>query len=177
MFVTLEQAQRLTTGGQNRASMVVTKGVPTVLPPGLRAFEFDEVARDLARPLHNATSSIELIRGLLWAVAGLIVASVIYLSALERSRDFAVFKATGSSTGAIAVGMFLQAVVISLAASTIGTLLATVMAPRFPMDVSISRGSVLFLPVLAVVVGAIASLVGLRRVVSVEPAAAFGGPG
>jgi putative ABC transport system permease protein len=176
VFVTLAEAQRLVAGGRNRASMIVTDGVPASLPSELRAFEFDEVAEDLARPLQNATQSIDLIRVLLWAVAALIVASVIYLSALERMRDFAVFKATGSSTAAISVGLVLQAVTIAVAASVIGAAVATLVAPRFPMDVSISTGALLFLPALAVGVGVLASLVGVRRIATVQPAAAFGGP-
>jgi putative ABC transport system permease protein len=176
VFVTLEEAQRMVAGGRNRASMIVTDGVPGALPAGLRAFEPDEVAEDLARPLHNATQSLDLIRILLWAVAALIVASVIYLSALERMRDFAVFKATGSSTAAISVGLVLQAVTVAVAASLIGAALATLLAPHFPMDVSISTGALLFLPALAVAVGVIASLIGVRRIATVQPAAAFGGP-
>ena len=175
-FVTLTEAQRLVSGGDNRASMIVTDGTPTALPAGLHAFDVDQVATDLGRPLKNATSSIDLIRFLLWAVAALIVASVIHLSAMERTRDFAVFKATGSSTAAICLGLMLQAVTIALAASAIGAALATLIAPRFPMDVSISRGAILFLPALAVGVGILASLIGLRRIATVEPAAAFGGP-
>lgn len=176
VFVTLDEAQRLVANGQNIASMIVTAGVPGALPPGLRAFEEDEVAQDLARPLRNATRSIDLIKVLLWAVAALIVASVVYLSALERTRDFAVFKATGSSTVAIALGILVQAIAIALAASILGTLLALFIAPRFPMDVTISTSSMVMLPVLAVAVGALASLIGVRRVATVEPAAAFGGP-
>jgi putative ABC transport system permease protein len=176
VFMSLAEAQHLVANDQNRASMIVTEGVPSVLPAELRAFDFDDVAADLGRPLKNATQSIDLIRILLWSVAALIVASVIYLSALERTRDFAVFKATGSSTSSISLGLMLQAVTIALAASAIGAGLATLMAPRFPMDVSISKGSVLFMPVLATVVGVLASLIGMHRIATVQPAAAFGGP-
>jgi putative ABC transport system permease protein len=100
----------------------------------------------------------------------------VYLSALERSRDFAVFKAAGVSTGRIGVGLAVQAVLIALTASIVGGALAMFIAPKFPMDVIISRGSLFFLPLLAVVVGLLASLVGLNRVAKVQPALAFGGP-
>jgi putative ABC transport system permease protein len=43
------------------------------------------------------------------------------------------------------------------------------------MQVSITRDAMLFLPVLAVVVGLVASVSGLRRVAAVDPALAFGG--
>ncbi|HEX2786244.1 MAG TPA: ABC transporter permease [Ilumatobacteraceae bacterium] len=175
-FLVLGDAQTLVANGQNVASMIVTKGVPTALPVGLTAFDSSQTKADLARPLKNATQSIDFIRALLWMVAALIVASVIYLSALERTRDFAVFKATGVPTTAIAAGLALQAVVIALAASIVGAVLALLIAPRFPMDVVISSGSLLFMPVLAVIVGLVSSLVGLRRIAQVQPAVAFGGP-
>lgn len=176
VLVTLGGAQRLTVGAQNRASMIVADGVPTDLPSVLRAFEFDEVAEDLGRPLQNATRSIDLIRILLRAVAALIVASVIHLSALERMRDFAVFKAIGVSTAAIGMGLAVQAVAIAVAASLIGAVLAAIIAPQFPMDVAISPGAPVFLPGLAVGVGGLASLLGVHRIATVQPAAAFGGP-
>ena len=46
-----------------------------------------------------------MIAVLLWIVAALIVGSVIYLSALERTRDFAVFKAVGVSTRSVIAGL------------------------------------------------------------------------
>ena len=59
-------------------------------------------------------------RIMLWIVAACIIASVLYLQAMERTRDFAVFKATGTSTMAIGMGLALQAVVLSLAAALAG---------------------------------------------------------
>jgi putative ABC transport system permease protein len=105
----------------------------------------------------------------------MIVGSLTYLSALERQRDFAVFKATGVSTPSILAGLALQAVVISVVAAVIGAILASFLGPAFPMQVSITRDAMLFLPVLAVVVGLVASVSGLRRVAAVDPALAFGG--
>jgi hypothetical protein len=44
------------------------------------------------------------------------------------------------------------------------------------MDVEIARSSMVQLPLLAIVVGVLAGLVGVRRTTSVAPATAFGGP-
>jgi len=176
LFMVLSDAQALVTDGQNLATMIITKGTPTNLPAGMTAFDSHQAAADLARPLQNATRSIDFIRVLLWVVAALIIASVIYLSALERTRDFAVFKATGVSTRAIAAGLVVQAIVIALTASAIGAAFALLLAPRFPLDVVISSASLWLLPIVAVVVGIASSIVGLRRIVEVQPATAFAGP-
>jgi putative ABC transport system permease protein len=180
ILVTLEDAQKLILGGYDRSSMVLlsTKNAAPLqtVPAGLKQFSRSETQTDLLRPLINATQSLTLIKFLLWAVAGLIVGSVVYLTTLERTRDLAVFKATGVSTISIGSGICLQAVIVAVVASFVGILIALILAPNFPMDVSISSGSMLSLPGLAVFVGVLAGLIGVRKTTRIDPAAAFGGP-
>jgi putative ABC transport system permease protein len=104
-----------------------------------------------------------------------VIGSVLYLQALERTRDFAVFKATGTSTAAIGAGLALQAVVLSLTAAVLAAILATVLAPLFPLDVEIPASGYLLLPVVTVIVGLLACSIALRRTARVDPAIAFGG--
>jgi putative ABC transport system permease protein len=101
---------------------------------------------------------------------------VIYLSALERLRDFAVFKAIGVPTRNIAAGLAMQSIVVALLAALVGALLSMALGPLFPMQVIVSTGAYVALPVVAVVIGLVASASGLHRAVSVDPALAFGGP-
>jgi putative ABC transport system permease protein len=113
---------------------------------------------------------------LLWIVAALIVGSVVYLSALERLRDFAVFKAIGVSTRSILTGLGLQAVVLALLAAVVGVILSQLLAPLFPMNVVVPMSAYISLRVIAIAIGLLASAAGLRRAVAVDPALAFGGP-
>jgi putative ABC transport system permease protein len=46
----------------------------------------------------------------------------------------------------------------------------------FPMRVDVPEGAYLLLPAVAVGIGLLASVAGLRRAISVDPALAFGGP-
>jgi putative ABC transport system permease protein len=50
------------------------------------------------------------------------------------------------------------------------------LGPLFPMQVIVPTYAFVALPVVAVVIGLIASATGLSRAVSVDPALAFGGP-
>jgi putative ABC transport system permease protein len=50
-----------------------------------------------------------------------------------------------------------------------------VLAPLFPMPVEIPTSAFLLLPIVTVTVGLLASLIALRRTVTVQPALAFGG--
>ena len=122
-----------------------------------------DARRDLLRATSNARSGIELIGLLLWLVAATIIGSVIYLSALERVHDFAVFKATGTSSATILADLVVQALFLSLIAAGIGVFVAEVLAPRFPVPVVIPASALLLLLALAMAVGLLASLAGLRR--------------
>jgi putative ABC transport system permease protein len=113
---------------------------------------------------------------LLWAVAALIVGSLIYLSALERTRDFAVFKAVGLPTSWVFAGLSLQAVIVAVIAAVLGGVLSLALGPTVPMRVVVPVSAFFLLPGIAVVIGLLASLMGLRRAVTVDPALAFGGP-
>jgi putative ABC transport system permease protein len=175
VYITLSDAQAIAVGGQPLATAFLFAGAPSSVPAGLRTMSNGDVKTDVLRPLRDAMSSIAFVRLLLWVVAATIIGSVLYLQAMERTRDFAVFKATGSSTVEIGVGLALQAVVLSLAAAVLAAALAVVLAPRFPMHVEIPTNAFLLLPVVTVAVGLLASLVALRRTATVQPALAFGG--
>lgn len=175
VYITLDDAQSIGVQGLPAASTFVYPEPPATAPPGLRLMSKQDVRDDVLRPLDGALASISLVRVLLWIVAATIIGSVLYLQAIERTRDFAVFKATGTSTASIGFGLALQAIVLSLAAAVFAAIIALVIAPRFPMNVEIPASGFVMLPVVTVVVGLVSSLIALRRAVSVEPALAFGG--
>ena len=73
--------------------------------------------------------SIDNTRWLMWFVAAAIVASMLYVAALERKRDFAVLKALGSSSRALFLSLVLEAVVVTLFAAVLAEILATLLTP------------------------------------------------
>lgn len=175
LFVTLQDAQAIAFRGQPLAMGVAIRGAPTAAPAGLLALTNEQVVADLERPLESSTQTIALLNVLLWIVAAGIIGSMVYLSALERSRDFAVFKATGATNRGLLVGLLLQAVMLSAAAAVVAMIVALALAPAFPFTVEIPASVYLRLGTVVLVVGLVASLAGLRRAVKVQPALAFGG--
>ena len=141
----------------------------------LRLLTRDELRADVLRPLGGARRTIDLVRILLWIVAGGIVASIVYVTTLERTKDFAVFKATGTATSRIFAGTLGQALVLTVGAGVLSVAVAAALKGVFPVPVAVPGSAYGFLAVLAVVVGALASLAGIRRVVTVDPAVAFAG--
>lgn len=177
VFMTLRDAQDLVYKGAPRVTAVLTDRVPTSLPEGVSALTPAQVINDARRPLENAISSIDLIRMLLWGVSALIIGGMVFLSAMERRRDFAVMKAAGASTRWILGGVAIQGVLIALAAAVLALGLQALLAPVFPMKVRITAATMIQLPVVAVIVALLAGGGGLRQVARIDPAAAFGGPG
>lgn len=176
VFLTVDGAQRLGYGGQPIITSVGIVGSPTQVPDGYRTIDRAGAVADLMRPMTSAVSAITMIAALLWVVAALIVGSVIYLSALERTRDFAVLKAVGVSTRSVLAGLCLQAIVVAVVAALLGGLISLVLVPVFPMRVVVPPSAFLLLPVVGVVIGLLASVAGMRRAVTIDPALAFGGP-
>src|SRR5262245_12207916 len=176
VFLTTQGAQQLVYGGQQLVASIGIRGTLAQTPDGYRAIARAAAVAVLLRPLKVAVNSITIVAVMLWIVAALIVGSVIYLSVLERLRDFAVFKAIGVGTGSILAGLALQAVVVALCAALVGAGLSRLLGPLFPMQVIVPVEAFVALPVIAVVIGLIASATGLRRAGSVDPALAFGGP-
>lgn len=174
VVLTLADGQELIFAGLDAATSIAYTGSPDALPDGLALAAPDDAVAELTRPIESAVSAVTLVSVLLWIIAGLIIGSVVYLSVLERESDFAVFKATGWSDRSLLGGVALQALVLALLAAAIGMVLGTLLAPVFPMRVEISPTAYLALPLLAVAVGLLASVAGLRRITAVDPAAAFG---
>lgn len=176
VVVPLADAQQILYRGLPLASAgIIRDGSRPDPPEGLQVQSARDATEDALRLLASARRSISLVKFLLWLVAALIVGSVTFLSVIERLRDFAVFKAIGTSAGSIAAGVMLQAVVVALVSSLIGIGLGWLIAPVFPLPVAISATATVLLPVLGALVGLLASLFGLSRVLRVEPAIAFGG--
>lgn len=176
IFLTTEGLQQIAYNGQPMVTSIGIDGTPRALPDGYRTYDRTGAVNDLIRPLKVAVNSITIVAILLWIVAVLIVGSVVYLSALERVRDFAVFKAIGTPTRSILAGLALQALIVSLLAAVVGVVLSKLLAPLFPMVVVVPAAAYLLLPLVAIAIGLLASLAGLRRVVAIDPALAFGGP-
>jgi putative ABC transport system permease protein len=175
VFMPLHDAQVLALGGRPIITAVVTRGIPSQVPAGLAVLTTAEIEHDNLTPLAGAVSSINSSKYIMWVVAAIIVAALLYVSALQRVRDFAVLKALGSSSLLLFESLALQAVVVTLLAAVFAMILANFMGGFFAQPVVIPGSAFATLPVIAIVVGLLSSLVALRRATSADPAAAFGG--
>jgi len=176
-FVVLSDAQELTFGADDVISAVLVEGEPSTIPPGAKTMSADEVAESVLEPLEGAISSIDLVRVLLWIVAAIIVGAVVYLSALERQRDFAVLKAVGSPNRALLGSLALQAVLVALLAVGVAAIIQIFLSQQFPLTVRVPARAFWQLPLMAVIMAVVAGAVGMRKVLKADPSQAFAGAG
>jgi putative ABC transport system permease protein len=175
LYMSLHDAQALGLGGAPLVTAVVTQGIPTTVPPGLEVLSNQAVEQSDLAHLSGAISSINNSKIMMWLVAAIIVAALLYVSALQRVRDFAVLKALGASSRALFGSLALQAVVVTLLAAALAMVVCNFMGGLFHQPVVVPGSAFATLPAIGVAVGLIASLVALRRVTGADPAAAFGG--
>jgi len=173
-WVRLGDLQAGAVNGAPVATTVVVRGTVTSPPAGFLSISNAAVRHDLGRPMRKATSTIGFINLLLWFVAAGIIGSLLYLQAIERSRDFAVFKATGVTTRTLLWGLAFQAIALALSAAIAAYILSIFLAPAMSVPIVIPKSAYILLPVVAIVVGLISSIIPLRRAVTVDPALAFG---
>jgi putative ABC transport system permease protein len=174
-YLTLPDAQMLAFTTTQVISSVLVAGDLGPLPPGLASLTPDDVVEQTLQPLDGAIASIDLVRALLWIVAAIIVGAVVYLSALDRQRDFAVLKAVGTSNSSLLGSLALQAVLIALGAVALAAIIQIFLAPQFPLPVTVPNRAFWQLPLLAVIMALAAGAIGMRKVLRSDPSEAFSG--
>ena len=112
----------------------------------------------------------------MWLIAAGIIGLIVYLSAIERIRDFAVFKATGAPTRGHrgrphAPGRDRRARRRRSSRSECRSSSGS----GLPFPSELGAAGIVQLVVISLVVGVLASLAGVRRALGTDPAVAFGG--
>jgi putative ABC transport system permease protein len=174
VYVAMPVVQALGLNGRPLATGIVVQGGLDRAPAGLTQVGESEVRRDLGRTVVQARSTIALVRTLLWVVAAGIIGAIVYMSAVERVRDFAVLKAIGVSGRTLLIGLAMESALLALAAVALGIVIELAIAPLSPMAVEIPPLTYVVMPIGAPVVGVLASAAAIRRALGTDPALAFG---
>ena len=178
VFLPLDLAQDLLFTGQDVASAIVVAGSVDGFDASAHSLDVignDDVLADFDRVLKGTNDTIGIINTLLWLMAAGIVAAIVYVSVLERTRDFATLKAIGTSNGSLVAGLVAQAAVLSVCSAIAAVGVAKAISPTFSFPVSIPTAAYAQLLVIALVVGVLASFAGVRKITRIDPALAFAG--
>lgn len=174
VFVPAETARTALAGGQDVVTAVAITGDAPDVADGLRVASRDDAVADVVARTKDAKRSIDSFKFTLWALAVVIVGAVLYLAALERVGDFAIFKATGASNVDLVLGLALQAALIGVIAGVASIGLAHLMKPLYPGLLSLPFHVAWPVIPVAVVIAVISGFFGVRRAITVDPSEAFG---
>ena len=173
VYASVDDVREVAFQGAPLITTVVTTGAPTDPTTDVVVLTSAQVEEDTIHAMADAISSIDNSRALMWVVAAIIVAALMYVSSLERLRDFAVLKSLGSSSRLLFFGVAAQAVTITLLAGAFAVGASRLLKPMFALPIAVPASAFVALPVVAIVVGLLSSLVALRRAIAVDPSSAF----
>ncbi len=175
-FTTLPYAQDVLASGRAVVTGVLVPGSAQAgsLPSGLKLMSPDDVAADGLVPLERPIGSVSLVRVLLWLITLIVIAAVIYITALERTRDVAVLKAVGANNRSLGLSLIAQGVIMAVVATLLAGVLQGFIAPLFPMAVRVTGGVFWQILIGGVLVAMVAGVAGASKVSNTAPSEAFG---
>jgi len=176
LFIDRSQAFDMLAGGQTIVTAVAVDGEGELpdLPPGVAVQSREQAFEDVLSRTADAKRSIDSFKFTLWVLAVVIVGAVLYLAAIERVRDFAIFKATGAGNVDLVIGLGLQAAIVGVIAGALSIGLAHLMKPIYPGLLSLPITIAWPVIPVSVVIAVLSSIVGVRRAIKVDPSQAFG---
>lgn len=125
--------------------------------------------------VQRARMQIGLFTVILTLTAGVIVMMVMYNLTLEKTHDLAVLKLMGAPRRRLAGVVLQQAWLLGAIAYAVAWGLGAVAYARFPRRVVITPAIELTAPLITLLVVTLASLLGLRHVLRIDPARALEG--
>lgn len=125
--------------------------------------------------VEKARRQIGLFTLILMTVSTVVIALIIYTMTMDKMRDIATLKLIGASDRTI-VGLILQqALAMGLIGFGFGWVLIHLVADKFPRRVLLMPEDALMLAATVMLVCLLASSLGVRLALRIEPAAALGG--
>ncbi len=125
--------------------------------------------------IEKARMQLGLFRIILLVISAVIISLIIYTSTLDKIKVIATLKLIGSQNRVI-VGMILQqSLLMGVIAYGIGYVLIMLTYERFPRRIVLEPFDLQMLFVIVVAICMVASFVGIRKALKVEPAEALGG--
>ncbi len=125
--------------------------------------------------VQRARQQIGLFTSILLAVSAVIIALIIYTMTMDKIREIATLKLIGAPDRTIISMIVQQAVALGLSGFLLGAVLISTVKDYFPRRVVLQPEDGLALAAVVLVVCLIASGLGVRLALSVDPAKALGG--
>ena len=174
VFLPIDTVRSLLFASQDVVSAVVVRGQPSTPPAGTILLTNEQVRGDFDRVIASTADTIGIIKTLLWTMAAIAVAAIVYVGVLERTKDLATLKAIGASTRSLLGGLVAQSAVVALLGALAAVGVSELVSPTFSFPVSVPASAFVRLPIMALGVGVLASAAGIRKIAHIDPTIAFG---
>lgn len=174
--------QRLAPGGSGEHATVVALSTSGQVP--LAATDARLGTHTLSRSdslaaigsYSSENASLQTMQAFLFAIAALVVGAFFTVWTIQRSRDVAVLKALGATTGYLLRDALGQALILLVGGTALGTAIAAGLGALAAGTVPfvLDAGTVLLPAVVMIVLGALGAALSLRRITAVDPLIALG---
>jgi putative ABC transport system permease protein len=142
----------------------------------LAALTAEEQENVLTRSVvERARKQLGLFTGILLLVSGVIVALIVYMLTMDKLREIATLKLIGAPDSSIVALVMQQALLLGAASFASGAALLMLVKDVFPRRVVLGPEELLGVGAVVFVICLLASLLGVRAALRIEPAQALGG--
>jgi len=177
-------------GIQGTEAHMVNAVVARVRP----GYSIDEVAKGIEKSLHKsvytanqqrwiltknviqtAAKQIGMFTGILVIVSTIIIALIIYTMTLEKIKEIAIMKLVGIPNSMIVKMIAQETLLLGILAFIFANLFSHLIYSKFPKRVVLEIPDAWMLFGVVIVASLLASLAGIKKVISADPQAAIGG--
>ncbi|MDR2255514.1 MAG: ABC transporter permease [Arthrobacter sp.] len=176
--------ERVSGAGYELASVVAVKAADgasldlAAADEAASTMTMEKTAAFNASPGYQAeTMTLSMIQVFLYAICALVVGAFFTVWTIQRSKELAVLRAMGASTGFLLRDALAQAVIVMLVFTALGVAVGLGLGAIMPdaMPFSLEPGPVAAATTLTVVLGLIGAAVSVLRVTRISPLRALGG--
>ncbi|MEO8850261.1 MAG: FtsX-like permease family protein [Allobranchiibius sp.] len=181
VWTSLSDWQKLSPGAANASVLALTTDSTSALAAADQRLGTDTIAKSASlAAIGSYTSengSLQMMRGLLFAISALVIGAFFTVWTIQRSRDIAILKALGATTKYLLRDALGQAVVLLLGGTVIGTVLAAAagLLASGTVPFVLSATTVLIPAAVMIILGAAGAALSVRRITAVDPLTALSG--
>jgi len=172
-------------------NMPMVNTVVATIRPG---YNMNEVSSNIEKALHKsvytadqqkeiltknlierASKQIGLFTAILVVVSTIIIALIIYTMTLEKMKEISIMKLIGIPNSMIMKMIVQETLLLGFLAFIFGNLFSHLIYTKFPKRVVLEIPDAWMLFIVIVAASILASLIGIKKVINADPAAAIGG--
>lgn len=125
--------------------------------------------------IERASKQIGLFTAILILVSTIIIALIIYTMTLEKMKEISIMKLIGIPNSMIIKMIMQETVLLGFLAFIFGNIFAHLIYSKFPKRVVLELPDAWMLFIVVIIASILASFIGVKKVISADPAAAIGG--